>query len=83
MSAKVPIRVTIHDAGSGVDSLTGKETDGITVSFEDGTVSNSFLSWKSFKQLLSMKSKQGEKAPAPVALAQALKPTGNALPVGK
>ena len=53
------LRITIHSTGSGVCSLTGKnETDGITVSFEDGTVQQAFLSWKGFRQLLSLKAKR-------------------------
>ena len=31
-----PIKVTIHSSGEGVCSLTGKECDGITVTFDDG-----------------------------------------------
>jgi hypothetical protein len=50
------LKITIHSTGSGTCSLTGKsETDGITVTFEDGTVQQAFLSWKGFRQLLSLK----------------------------
>ena len=49
------LNVTIHHAGSGTCSLTGKEGDGIAITFEDGTVQNQFLSWKAFRQLLAMK----------------------------
>ena len=49
------LNVTIHHAGSGLCSLTGKEGDGLTVSFEDGTVKNQFLTYKAFRQLLAMK----------------------------
>ncbi len=49
------LNVTIHRAGSGLCSLTGKEGDGLTVSFEDGTVKNQFLTYKAFRQLLAMK----------------------------
>ena len=60
------IKVTIHSVGTGTCSLTGKEgSDGLTVSFEDATVSQQFLSWKSFRQLLAMKSGQAAK-PRPV-----------------
>ena len=53
------LKITIHSTGSGVCSLTGKnEADGITVSFEDGTVQQAFLSWKGFRQLLSLKAKR-------------------------
>jgi hypothetical protein len=58
------IRVTIAGTGTGVCSLTGKEgSDGLTVSFEDGTVTDQFLSWRAFRQLLAMKTSQA-KAPA-------------------
>jgi hypothetical protein len=40
--------------------------DGLTVTFEDGTVKEAFLSWKSFRQLLSLKSAQAVK-PEPKA----------------
>lgn len=49
------LNVTIHHAGSGLCSLTNRETEGICLSFDDGTVKNQFLSWKAFRQLLAMK----------------------------
>jgi hypothetical protein len=39
----------------GTCSLTGKEGDGLAITFDDGTVKNQFLSWKAFRQLLAMK----------------------------
>jgi hypothetical protein len=67
------IKLTIHGTGTGTCSLTGKEaSDGLTVSFEDGTVREGFLSWKAFQQLLRMK----------VAPAAAAKPTPVAIPAG-
>ena len=51
----MPIRVTVHGTGNAPCSLTGKDSDGLTVSFDDGTICESFLSWKSFRQLLAMK----------------------------
>jgi len=69
------IKVTIHSTGSGTCSLTGKEsTDGITVTFEDGTVKEAFLGWKSFRQLLALKSGQTRPEPKPALLAS---PAGN------
>ena len=56
-----PIKVTIHGSGTGTCSLTGKDSDGLTVTFEDGTVKEVFLSWKSFRQLLALKSSQAVK----------------------
>jgi hypothetical protein len=53
------LKITIHSTGPGTCSLTGKnESDGITVSFEDGTIQQAFLSWKGFRQLLSLKAKR-------------------------
>ena len=49
------LNVTIHHAGSGTCSLTGKEGDGLTVTFEDGTVKHQFLTYKAFRQVLAMK----------------------------
>ena len=39
-------------------SVHGKDA---TVSFDDGTVNASFLSWKAFRQLLAMKAAQNGK----------------------
>jgi hypothetical protein len=77
--AMAVVKLTIHDAGSGTCSLTGKESDGLTVTFEDGTVRESHLSWKAFRQLLGMKTTQGTKpepklaANGPVPLATPVK----------
>jgi hypothetical protein len=48
-------KITIHSTGIGSCALTGKETDGLTVTFEDGTIKDAFLSWKAFRQLLNLK----------------------------
>lgn len=64
----VPIKVTIDRVGSGHCSLTKKEADGLSVSFDDGTVKESFLSWRGFRQLLSMKAGQDPKPMAPALL---------------
>ena len=50
-----PTKVTIHSTGSGTCALTQREAEGLTVTFEDGTVKESFLSWKGFRQLLGMR----------------------------
>jgi hypothetical protein len=60
-----PLKILVHDAGTGTCSLTGKEQDGLTVTFEDGTVTSQFLSWKAFRQLLAMKTAGNGKAPGP------------------
>ncbi len=49
------IKCSITSTGTGTCALSGKEGDGLTVSFDDGTVANQFLSWKAFQQLLRMK----------------------------
>ncbi len=62
------LKITIHSTGSGICSLTGKdETDGLTVTFEDGTIQQAFLSWKGFRQLLSLKAKRTPGADPKVA----------------
>jgi hypothetical protein len=64
------IDVTIHSMGSGTCSFSGKEaTDGLTVTFKDGTAKEAFLSTKSFLQLLRMKAGQKQKAAAIPAFA--------------
>ena len=64
------IKVTILGTGKGMCSLTGKaETDGLTITFDDNTVVGAFLSWRAFRQLLSLK------------LGQNGKPTGSVTPV--
>ncbi len=66
------IKLTVHDTGSNVCSLTGREADGLSVSFDDGTLKESFLSWKAFRQILGLKA--GQPKPEPK--------TATALPVG-
>jgi hypothetical protein len=73
------IKLTIHGTGTGTCSLTGKEaSEGLTVTFEDGTTKEGFLSWKAFQQLLRMKvgatkpESRAEAKPVPVAA-----PAGN------
>lgn len=60
------IELTIHGTGTGTCSLTGKEGEGLTVSFKDGTVTKAFLSTKAFMQLIRMKGgpvPNGQRAP--------------------
>ena len=74
------INVTIQGCGTGTDTLTGKtDSEGLTVSFENEAPC--FVSWKSFKQLLSFKTAQTGKPVAkpevkPVQAAMAV-PVGN------
>ncbi len=55
------IKATILGTGVGVCALTQKEGEGLTVAFE--AEPPAFLSWKSFKQLLSMKAAQNQPKP--------------------
>jgi len=49
------VKLTIHSVGKGNCCLTGKEDcDGLSLSFEDGTVQEAFLSWRGFRQLLGL-----------------------------
>lgn len=71
------IKVSIHAVGNGTCVLTGKEgADGLTVSFEDGTAEESFLSWKAFRQLLAMKAAQA-RGTSSVAAGKAADPAGD------
>lgn len=54
--------LTIHGTGSGTCSLTGKTGDGLTVTFKDGTVTDAFLCWKGFQQILALKAGKNGKA---------------------
>ena len=56
------LKVTIHTTGSGVCALTGREADGLNLTFEDGTVQNAFLSWKAFRQLAGLRFEQLQSA---------------------
>ena len=57
-----PIKLTVLSTGTGRCALTGRECDGMTVSFEGEPPC--FLSWKALRQLMSMKAGQPPKAPA-------------------
>ena len=61
-------KLTIHSTGIGSCALTGKETDGLTVTFEDGTIKDAFLSWKAFRQLLNLKTGQANQPNAKPSL---------------
>lgn len=50
--------VTIESTGKGKCSLSGKECDGVRVTFADGSLRNVFLSWRSLQQLVKLKCKQ-------------------------
>jgi hypothetical protein len=59
--------ITIHAIGTGLCALTGREADGLTVTFDDASLQNTFLSWKSFKQLAALKFAQKYGGPIPAA----------------
>ena len=66
------VKLTIHSVGKGNCCLTGKEDcDGLSLSFEDGTVSEAFLSWRGFRQLLGLTAgqKPAKESRVPVAVA--------------
>jgi hypothetical protein len=79
------LKVTIHSTGSGNDLLTGKEgKEGLTVTFDDGTVRESFLSWASFRQLLALKGNQSKLEAKPALPVAPLAPGANGpVPVAK
>jgi hypothetical protein len=63
------IDLTIHGTGVGQWSLSGKEGEGIVVTFKDGTLREGFLSYRAFQQLIKMKFAPAPKPP-PAAPAQ-------------
>lgn len=58
------IDLTIHGTGTGPCSLTGREGEGMTVTFKDGTVKEAFLSHRAFMQLVRMKAGPPDPRPA-------------------
>ena len=73
------VKLTVHGTGAGTCLLTGKESnDGLTVTFDDGTVKESFLSWRAFRQLLGLKTGKTSKPEAKSSLSGA-----NAVPAAK
>lgn len=53
------MKITIYSVGMGTCALTGRETDCLQVSFESEPPCS--LSWKAFRQIVSMKAGQGQK----------------------
>ncbi len=70
------IELTIHGTGTGQCSLTGKESEGMTVTFKDGTVNQAFLSTRAFMQLLRMKAGQNGQKPQTAPTAASAQGTG-------
>jgi hypothetical protein len=52
------VKITIHALESGKCALTGKDTEGVRVSFDDGSFTEVFLSHKAFQKIYAMKAKQ-------------------------
>lgn len=50
--------VEILKSGKGKCSWSGKECEGVYVSFKDGSFTNVFLSWDALKKLVKLKSQQ-------------------------
>lgn len=71
------VKLTVHGTGSGTCLLTSKESaDGLVVTFDDGTVKESFLSWRAFRQLLGLKAGKDSKADSrPIAVTAAVGPS--------
>lgn len=65
------IELTIHGAGAGTCSLTGREGEGMTVTFKDGTVKEAFLSQRAFMQLVRMKAGAADRPDRPARPAAA------------
>lgn len=60
------VEITIHSVGRDECVLSGKEAEGMNVTFADGTVTESFLSNKSLYSLLRMKLGNGNGEAKPV-----------------
>ena len=71
------IDITIHGTGVGQCTLSGKEGEGLVVTFKDGTLREGFLSHRAFQQLIKMKFAQAGKP----AIAGSAPPVAAAVPV--
>lgn len=49
------IGLKVHGLGRGVCPISGHEEDGVTVSFEDGTIVQTFVAWEGLERLLRLK----------------------------
>ena len=47
--------VTIEKVQKGKCSLSGKDCEGVVVTFADGSFKSVFLSWRSLQQLIKLK----------------------------
>jgi hypothetical protein len=73
-----PIKMTVSSTGIGNCALTGKETEGLTVAFENEQPT--FLSWKALRQLVTMKAGQGRHVPAGLLAEPHLRLAGHGRP---
>ena len=60
------ITLKVSSTGTGACSLSGRDGDGLTVGFE--SEQPLFLTWKSFKQLLTLRLAQNGKPPQPATV---------------
>ena len=60
------VTVKINGTGSGQCALSARDGDGLTVAFDNDQPL--FLTWKSFKQLLTLRLAQNGNPPQPAAL---------------
>ena len=74
------IKLVVHGIGSGKCALSGKEdTEGLEVAFENEQ--QTFLSFKAFRQILSMKAAQLQKGKPKEPPVAAAAPSQNGPPV--
>lgn len=59
------VELIVHGTGTGMCPLEDKESEGITVTFRDGSFRECFLSFKGFHKILKMKLAQAKKAAPP------------------
>ena len=58
-----PMKMTVSATGIGNCALTGRETEGLSVAFENEPPT--FLSWKALRQLVTMKAGRQPKPALP------------------
>jgi hypothetical protein len=59
------LKITIHAVSKGMCTLSGKDADGATVTFENGAITEQHLSWRSLRQLVAMSMANNGAKPAP------------------
>ena len=74
------IKLTIHAIENGKCALTGKEAEGVRVTFDDGSFTDVFLSHKAFQKIYGMKLKQEAPRAKPALAPVAPTPVNNMIP---